>query len=210
MARHGPHSTGYGQSPVSPVQSPYQQTTRPVPHYSPAGASSQSPAMYQNRPLTPGTGGTSTGVLGGVAGPPVDPTLVAQQNAANLSIGLGNAWDTYQQGQIGLGYGNLDNPAGDLTSNPYSKAALYLKLYQNQQRGNLTSFAARGDLYSGAYQGQTEADLQGYNRGVDALKKERQGALDALVKGELDRYSQVGASLSTDELASIMRALGAA
>lgn len=159
------------------------------------------------KPTVIGTEAQPTTKLDGA--PPVDPTLVAQQNAANTSVALGDAWDTYQQGQVGATYGNLDNPAADLASNPYSLAALKLQAFNNQTRGTLNSYASHGQLYAGSLQNAQEANVQGYNQGLDALKKRKQSALDALTKGKLDRYSQVGATLDQNTLTALLKALGA-
>src|SRR5690349_14885095 len=84
---------------------------------------------------TPGPSASASSAADTSGGPPVDPALVAQQNAANLSIGLGDAWDTYKGGQIDAAFGNLDNPAADAVGNPYSQAALALKRYNEAQAG---------------------------------------------------------------------------
>lgn len=131
-----------------------------------------------------------------------DPNLEAQRASANLGINLGNAWDTYQQGRIEQDYGLND------TSDPFAKAALLQQTYQNSRRGNTNSMAAQGQLYSGALQNAQAGAERSYNQGYDQLKRGRQDALDQLLKGKLDRYSQVGANLDENTLASLLAALG--
>jgi hypothetical protein len=141
--------------------------------------------------------------------PPVDPQFEAQKAAANRNIALGDAWDTYQTGRLNQSYGNLDNPAADLTSNPYSRAAALQNAYLTAKRQSLNSYAAQGQLYSGAYQNRTEDVTRGYNEGLHGLRTEKQDAIDQILKGGMDRYSQVGATVSDDQLRAILRALGA-
>lgn len=142
------------------------------------------------------------------AGPPVDPQLIAQQNAANLSIALGDTWDTYQKGRIDTSFGNVDNPAADAVSNPYSQAALAYKRYNEAQQGTTNNYAAAGQLYSGALQHAGEGNAFNYLRGLAALRQSRQDQLDSLTQGALGRYSQVGANISQDQLTSLTKALG--
>lgn len=140
-------------------------------------------------------------------GPQVDPMLEAQKAAAGLNIKLGDAWDAYATGQLTTGFGNLDNPTADLASNPYSRAALLQQSYNNQRRGTTNSYASAGQLYSGALQNAQEENLRGYGQGLDALKKERQGLLDELLRDRVTRYSQTGAQLNEDTLNALLRAL---
>lgn len=142
------------------------------------------------------------------AGPPVDPQLEAQKAAAAFSTRTGDAWDTYKSGQIDLEYGNLDDPTADLASNPYSRAALLQKAYNDQKRGSLNSYASSGQLYAGSYQNKTEADRFGYDQGLDALKKGKTNATDSLLLGKLQRYGQTGATVDEGTLNSILSYLG--
>lgn len=135
--------------------------------------------------------------------PPLDPAFQAQQAAANLNIQFGNAWDQYQTGQIENQYGlGLD------TSNPYSRAKLLEESYTRSRRGTTNSLAAQGQLYSGAMQTAQDENLRNYSIGKDTLSRERQAALDAILKGNLDRYGQVGANIDDQTLQSLLAALG--
>jgi hypothetical protein len=175
-----------------------------------------SPEWFAAHGITAGANGkpvasassAQPGATGDQAGPPVDPALLAQQNQANTTIGLGNAWDTYQTGQINANFGNLDNPAADAASNPYSQAALAYKRYNESQAGTNTSYAAAGHLYSGSLQNATEANAGNYAQTLAGLRQQRQGQLDGITKGSLDRYSTTGATLDSASLSSLMKLLG--
>lgn len=141
--------------------------------------------------------------------PPPDPAFEAQKAAANRTLRLGDAYDVYQSGRVNSAFGNLDNPAGDLTGNPYSRAADLENAYLRAKRGSVNSYAAQGQLYAGSLQNRVEEDRRGYDQSLDSLKKAKQDALDQILKGGLDRYSQVGADITDDQLSMILRALGA-
>lgn len=110
----------------------------------------------------PGTGapaGTpAVGALPGPekpkAGPPIDPIYDAQVGAAQKTrsdkiAGLG------QQRIAGLSDFGYTETGGVLAfdpNNPFSQAALLKRNYDNARRGNVTSLAARGQLYAGSLQ----------------------------------------------------------
>lgn len=145
------------------------------------------------------------------AGPPVDPMLEAQKAAAARNIELGNAFDTYRTGQIDTSFGDLDaasNPYADLSANPYSQAAQLQRSFQNSQRGSLNGYAAQGQLYAGSLQNAQEANLKGYNQGLNTLKEQKQGQLDQILQEKLSRYSQTGAEIDDKTLSSLLALLG--
>lgn len=77
----------------------------------------------------------------------------------------------YQRGQLGQTYGLGIRPDGtvfDDPSNPYSRAAELQKAYKRSQRGAQTSFAAQGQLYSGAYQNAQNENANVLGRNQDA------------------------------------------
>lgn len=201
MARN-PHTHKRRVGPKKPIyhigDNPDDGRGTPRPKY-PGGPGNNTPPAIAALPPAP---------TGQQAGPPVDPGLVAQQNAANLNIGLGNAWDVYKTGQINAQYGNLDAPQQDALSNPFSLAALAVKRYGQQQTGSTNSYAAQGQQYSSALQHQKEENLFGYNQNLAGLRQQKQGALDNLTAGALDRYSQAGVNLSGDALKSLLNQLG--
>ena len=113
---------------------------------------------------------------------------------------------------------------------PYSRAMHAYKLYQrgtediNRSAGiaqdrSFIDLAAAGHLNSGArlnaqsyIQGNAQRALtrgsEDYAFTNDALKKQLAAALGGILKGKVDRYSQVGADVNTDKLTSLMKALG--
>jgi len=134
-------------------------------------------------------------------GPPPDPAFLQQQAQAQLALGLGNAWDTYSVGQLNNEFGFGD------TSNPYNRVRMLEDSYKHQQAGTTNSYAAQGQLYSGAIQNARNSNATGYARGYDALQRQYQGARNQITRGALDRYMQYGAQPGQD-LQSILRALG--
>jgi hypothetical protein len=56
------------------------------------------------------------------------------------------------------------------TSNPYSRAALLQRSYDQTKQGNTTSYAARGQLYSGALGNAQNAAQTNFNTSSDQLR----------------------------------------
>jgi hypothetical protein len=97
--------------------------------------------------------------------------------------------DTQEQ-SARLGYGFLQGDPND----PFSRAALLQKSYENNVRGTTNNLAAQGQLYSGAHINAQAANTQNYQTGVtqgqraeqgllDQIAFRRQGAKDALASG---------------------------
>lgn len=110
---------------------------------------------------------------------PADPILTQQVGAAarrrddtiaGLGAGRGRALDSY-------GYSptyNADGSVANLTfdpRNPFSQAALLKRNYDNARAGNVTSLAARGQLYAGSLQNAQAATNFGQGAAEDQLKK---------------------------------------
>lgn len=120
----------------------------------------------------PAAGGSSSD--SGASGPPNDPDYDAQIAALAkqrdaIKSGLGG-----QRVQGLLDYGYLEDASGNLSfdpNNPFSRAALLLRNYQQSSRGATTSMAASGQLYSGALQRQQENQAFNFNTSDDAMKK---------------------------------------
>lgn len=126
------------------------------------------------------------------AAPPPDPAL------DGLIAGILRNRDTTvgqleaQRPQVLADYGYKAagyDPTGAATgltfdaSNPFSKAALLLRNYNQQQSGTKNSMASRGQLYSGAFtRGKRENEF-GYQRNDDALKKALTSALTGIAGG---------------------------
>lgn len=76
-----------------------------------------------------------------------------------------------QEAGLGVAYG-LGQFGGDIASNPYSRAAMLQRSYNQNQRASLNTMASRGQLYSGATQNQANANVSNYGSAYDALSKD--------------------------------------
>jgi hypothetical protein len=86
----------------------------------------------------------------------------------------------YQQNQLASEYGFLPGSMTVDPNNPYSRASLLQRSYQQGQAGTTNSMAARGQLYSGATQRGLDEGTFNYSRNTDALQKAYQGSLNEL------------------------------
>jgi hypothetical protein len=76
-----------------------------------------------------------------------------------------------QQRQLGVSYG-LGQMGGSFTNNPYSRAALLQRSYDQNQRRTINSMAGAGQLYSGATQGAANFNRFNFGQSSDALQKD--------------------------------------
>ena len=115
-----------------------------------------------------------------------DPAYVAGTGAVNS--GLDNLYTSlgfnpttgaygggaYDRGAQSYGYdaqgGRITDPNSPLF-NPYSRAALLQKSYENTSRYNTNSMASRGQLYSGALQNAQNDASHNYSVGDDELRR---------------------------------------
>jgi hypothetical protein len=163
----GPFVTNVRQQPTTkggPVVTGrvQQPTTRPpkaaLPALAPPAAASVPPAA---------------GPPGPVPLPP-DATYEQQIAAAvrNRDATLAGLGQQRTQGLQEYGY--TENQQGGVAfdpTNPFSRASLLRKSYQESQAGNQTSMAARGQLYSGALQNQQDFTQAGFNQSDNALQR---------------------------------------
>lgn len=94
-----------------------------------------------------------------------------------------------QKQAIGQEYGLTADATGSITadpSNPFSRARLLKESFVNRQRGNATSAAARGQLYSGALQRSQNAAALDLAKGEDANQRAFQDAWSALQQRRVD------------------------
>lgn len=106
--------------------------------------------------------------------------------------GLGRTRDTtlaglatQRQGGL-LQYGYTQDQFGGLAfdpTNPYSQAAILKRNYEESRRGSGTSLAARGQLYSGAYQTAQDYGNQQELQASDQLQKRLLAFLSTNVAG---------------------------
>lgn len=111
---------------------------------------------------------------------PVDSTYTGQTGLIQLQSQNLLDQDAYQRSQLSSDYGYLPGTQNVDPNNPYSRASLLQRSYQQGQAGTTNSMAARGQLYAGATQrGLDEGTFQ-YSRGQDSLAKSYQGSLNDL------------------------------
>lgn len=106
---------------------------------------------------------------------PQTPQYGAAINAAQRNQTLGLAGLAAQEAQANQAYG-FTNP-----NDPYSKAALLQKSYENQKRATLTGMAS-GHLYSGSLQRGQDLNQERYNQGFHALRSEYDNLLAGLAQ----------------------------
>jgi hypothetical protein len=141
------------------------------------------------------------------ATPMPDPALMQQQATANNNVRLGDAWATYQTGQINADYGFT--PQGQIDpNNPYSRAALLQRSYQDSQRGTTNSYASAGQYNSGAYSRMRGRNTENFDIGLDQLKKSQGREQAGVVQQQVQNYSTNMAGLDPAKLESILKALG--
>jgi hypothetical protein len=118
---------------------------------------------------------------------PVDPLYTEQTGLNQQGLTDTLAGVTFGRTQIGQEYGY--NPQGQFDpSNPYSRATLLQRTYQQSQRGTLNSMANRGQLYSGALQrGLDEGTFQ-YGAAEDRLKRAAAAGYQGLTEREQRAY----------------------
>lgn len=98
----------------------------------------------------------------------------------NYQRALADNQAQFQQAQAGLddqerGFGiayGLGQYGADIANNPYSRAAMLQRSYNQNQRASINTMAARGQLYSGATQNAANANTFNYGSAYDALSKD--------------------------------------
>ena len=148
-----------------------------------------------------GGGGQPPGSL--LAG---DPGVLAARDHGNRDRWLADAQYNYTLGDLGSDYGYA--PGGGIDpNNPYSRAALLQESYRRQAQGNVTGYAAQGQLYSGALQNaQSEAGRQ-FNIGDDRLRKQYTGAVAQAGLDRIGAHNQTYGNETTAFLAALLASL---
>lgn len=98
--------------------------------------------------------------------------------ARNRDIALQN--NAYERQMAQQNYG-FDNPA----ANPYSRASLLQRSFDQFNKGTVNSAAASGQLYSGATQNDLDAGMFDFGQQYNALQSDYQGVLRDLVNKDL-------------------------
>lgn len=146
-------------------------TRQPRPASVTAGAQAQVGAI---RPTTQQPGSTVQPAARPAASP-YDPQYYQQIGGAQRDYQLGMGQLAVQETDLYRTYG-FDNPAtpniDESKLDPYNRAKMLERAYQQGQRGTGTSMAAQGQLYSGALQrGLDEGTFQ-YQRGYGDLSSD--------------------------------------
>jgi hypothetical protein len=131
----------------------------------PAAPAAPAPTTFANRPP---------------AQLPVDPSYEGQvaalaRNRDDTLLSL-----AAQRAQNLQEYGFTEAPTGGVAfdpSNPFSRAALLRKNYQESKQGTQTGYAARGQLYAGALQTAQAANDTGFNQNENSLERALLGFL---------------------------------
>jgi hypothetical protein len=100
---------------------------------------------------------------------PFDAALTARQNLARTSYQNRIAGIAAQEPMVRRRFGFTEQGQID-PSNPFGRAQLLKRSYDQSQRGTTNSLAARGQLYSGALQRQKEENQFNYQANDAALR----------------------------------------
>ncbi len=142
---------------------------------------------------------------GGTLPLPVDPRY--DQDIASLGrnrdTSLGSLGAQRTQGLLDYGYNEANDTLTFDPQNPYSQAALLKQSYDRSRKGAGTSMAARGQLYSGAYQNAQDDLYSKQGQSENALMKALQGFLtkNTAAQGQAKTdYEEGAGSASLDRL----------
>jgi hypothetical protein len=127
--------------------------------------------------------------------PPPDPNLQAKQGLLTRARDDAYGQIQYDEGRVKQEYGFDD------VSNPFSRAALLQRSFQERQRGTTNTLAARGQLYSGAIQNQRALDQRGYDQAYDSTKR----SYDDALQGIISRRNSVGRAFDEGNLDAIQQ-----
>lgn len=111
--------------------------------------------------------------------PAPDPVLQQRQVSLNTAYQDALGRINYDEGRIKQEYGFDD------LSNPFSRARLLQRSYQERQAGTKNSMAARGMLYSGARLNQERLDTRAYDQAYDGLRRNYDDQLQSILDRRL-------------------------
>jgi hypothetical protein len=158
------------------------------------------PQVYGNSQTAPGVQAPPPDV----GGRPLDPAEIAAGVSANRNVALSNANTTYQQGYLDQTYGYGDTGA----ANPYSRAALLQESYQRSQLGTTNNYAARGQLYSGAYDRMQGENQHQYSIAEDANRRQYDQASYQNRYGNAQTVANYGIGVDDTTYNALLNALG--
>lgn len=105
-----------------------------------------------------------------------------------------------QERQLGAGYG-MGQYGGDIASNPYSRAALLQRSYNQGQRASTNTLASRGQLYSGAASNAFTANRGNFAQAQDALQRDyaaRMGQIEGRRQDAANAFSDANEAANRD------------
>ena len=142
--------------------------------------------------------------------PNTDPTYVDTSSAVNTQtanqytqLGVTPIFDAngvitgftygggqYLQGAQKFGFDENGNPIapGDTRYNPFNDLEKLKTSFENRKRGTTNSYAAAGQLYSGAIENQRTNDATGYAQDYDTLKRGAGSFYSGLVANALNAH----------------------
>lgn len=138
---------------------------------------------------------------------PYDAQYDTEVARINRDYGLGQLENQGNWGQYTANMGAFD-PATGLAdpTNPYSRANLLQQNYQTQQRGSMNSYAAGGQLYSGALQNASNANVADFEQQKYSWGQEFQSAARNQFFGRLEADNARLDALQAAEAANTARA----
>ena len=105
-----------------------------------------------------------------------------------------------QERQLGVGYG-MGQYGGDIAANPYSRAALLQRSYNQGQRASTNTLASRGQLYAGAASNAFTANRGNFAQAQDALQKDyaaRMGQIEGRRQDAANAFSDANEAANRD------------
>lgn len=195
------------QAPVAKWSVPAVPATKP-----PAiKAGIRLPGTAQPGGAAVSTTATSTQPAGG-SSLPLDPILEADIGAAHRTHDRTTQELAAERGGLGDTYGFGVTASGsvyDDPTNPYSRAIVMQLLHDRQAAAAGNSMAARGQLYSGAYQTQQDTLASNKSRDRDALIREFLAANGGITRRGIANEDRLSDSETRAKADAITRALAA-
>lgn len=137
-----------------------------------------------------------------VAPPPFYGDLAQNDAAALNNLNNTNASLDYQTGQVKQEFGFED------TSNPFSRARLLERTYKQAQARNTNSYAAAGQLYSGALGRAQKTAKFSYDANYDATKRQYENLLNQIQARGTQANTDYQNTVNQDAQQVLLRALG--
>ena len=141
---------------------------------------------------------------------PIDPFYDAAVAAAQRDYSQAMQGAEYRRGQLGSTFGLGLRPDGgvyDDPSNPFSQAAAMHAAFVQNKSGALNSYAARGQLYSGAHQSMQDEARRVHEQNRDRLIREFYAANAGITQDTINAGNALTDRVTAADEASMARAL---